>query len=223
MGDAVSSILPLDVLAPDGIKRRSVHRMPPVELVPPALWYKSDRMANEAARLEQYTTKEKLSGYALAMSPRYTSVDRTGAETMDNEYGNYSPDTNSIHLSVANGATEDTNQHTYPHEIGHALWDHTLPEFIKDQWNHIHTAQLNNVDENGLHKLNSVGYYPDDPSHSFADAFGMYVGEPETMESQVPAVYNWFRAVVGREYKKRDAIEQQSPAAQVPFYWGSLK
>lgn len=64
--------------------------------------------------------------------------------------------------------------------------------------------------------------YPDDPSHSWADAVGEYIGEPERMESKYPWIYRWMRSVLGREYKTRDAAEAQSPAAHVPFYWGTV-
>lgn len=206
-----ASPVPLDTLAPFGVRRRSVQRMTPAEMVPPALYY-ATQGEESAANM----------GVSTAHSPRETSVDRTGAGIDPDAVAEYYPDANKIVLDPAKGAIDDAEQRAYPHEVGHAIWGSTLPDFIKEQWNHIHKAQLT-ADTSERGALRGFVNYPDDPSHSFADVYAMFVGQPELLEWQRPALYNWFRAVIGREYKKRDAIEQQSPAAQVPFYWGSLK
>lgn len=65
--------------------------------------------------------------------------------------------------------------------------------------------------------------YPEDPWHSWAETVGEYIGTPEQLERDHPWIYRWMRSVLGREYKQRDAAEANSPAAQIPFYLGSVE
>lgn len=198
-------------------------------IVPPAFYYGSQAQADKP----QYYT-----------SPKDTTISSTPNDEWDRTHphiGHASYDTSSNNIYInpdislgANATSFDQydrkqQETTLPHEIGHALWEHTLPGFVKSQWEHIHKNVIYPI------KINDFGYpepqtwgrpglmdqYYNDPSHSFAEAYGQYVGDPNSLKEYNPNVYNWFKAVVGREYTQRDQQEASTPAAGIPFYWGT--
>jgi len=198
-------------------------------IVPPALYYASQGQSDNP----QYYK-----------SPKDTRVSSTPNDNFDATHphtihGSYDPDNNSIYINpeISLGANSlnynqtDRNlqESVLPHEIGHALWENTLPGFIKSQWEHIHKNVIYPT------KINDFGYpepqtwgrpglldqYSGDPSHSFAEAYGQYTSNPYEFKSYNPTIYNWFKAVIGREYINRDTQESQTPAAGIPFYWGT--
>jgi hypothetical protein len=108
-----------------------------------------------------------------------------------------------------------------PEEQQEALMD-TSPLF--DEYNRLYVAAEKMMEELRLNApVSAITKYSQDPEHSWAELVGQYVGTPEKLETEDPTVYNWMRSVMGREYKQRTAEEAADPAAQVPFYWGSVR
>lgn len=194
-------------------RRRSAGQMTPNEIVPTALKYRSEQHKVDAEHELNTATKnlnEDL-GPATGTSPAHARVFRTSELGPDAE-GLYYSDTNAIKL--AHGASDLT----LPHEIGHALWDYTLPENIKREWEAIHQRTLTKpVTDIPI----GIKDYKHDPSHSFAEMMGYYVSDPETLQLQHPHLYKWFQTVLGREYKTKTPEEADNVAAHIPFYWGS--
>lgn len=83
---------------------------------------------------------------------------------------------------------------TLAHEAGHAVWHHDLSRRRQAQWRLIHKTHP---------CMTAVVVYPDDPQHSFAEAFAGYVVQPMRMFQDEPDVYLWFRDVSGTEFLGR--------------------
>lgn len=77
------------------------------------------------------------------------------------------------------------------HEVGHAVWYRSLSWREHRRWAHIHWSHPN---------LNAVFIYPNDPRHSFAEAFSDYVSRPRVLLRNDPDVYTFFRELIGKEY-----------------------
>jgi len=198
-------------------KRVNTLDMPPRDIIPPAFSYANKEQADSPGLV------------AYPSNPRNASVSSARNFKNDIESGadaSYSIDSNHVYLNPAKRLEQgDDRQIIIPHELGHALWDTTLPDLLKQQWTHIHHNVLYPKDYNNLYSFKErpglLDQYQTSPSHSFAEAYGLYVGQPEKMEQYNPRIYNWFRAAIGREYKKRDKSEASSTAAGIPFYWST--
>lgn len=143
--------------------------------------------------------------------------------TYKNTLGFHDIRSNNVYIA----AKAARNEQVVGHELGHAVYT-TLPDAIKDQWSHIHFSQIErdnaynkahpDVDEYPSDMNNEAIYrYPDDPSHSFAEMYGLYAGDPYYTEENYPRIYNWLKAVVGREYKHNNQQEANTVASHIPI------
>lgn len=118
------------------------------------------------------------------------------------------------HVTLA----RDVNQTEYPltvmHEYGHAAWrggDVTPEE--KARWRELHDVRLrphrggHDRSSSSIQQIRSdrsipraIRQYSDDPGHSFAEMFGLYVAAPTEFKQRYPREYAYFRDVFGREY-----------------------
>lgn len=183
------------------------------EIIPPAFW-KTEENPPRRTKRNQPVDVQRV-GW-----PQMSAVLESQGDYRPDLYSAaaYDPRTHTIGLNPAYSDDESN----YPHETGHVMYDTgAIPAEIMEQWNHIHASELRKRELNPNYlPLASVERYPDDPTHSFAETVGQYVGYPERFEATKEWIYRWMRSVMGREYKTRDAAEAQSPAAHVPFYWG---
>lgn len=165
-------------------------------------------------------------------NPQNAEIDIDNWEPGGGEaYGQYSPMAN--HIAVNSNAPESGRYFTHPreeilpHEVGHAMWD-DLPPLIQKQWETIHSQQVAHMDDlvpdqtqpgrmyRGKIADPAFRQYSDDPSHSWAQAVGEFVGSPEEMQQRSPYIYNWMRSVFGREFKRRTP-DEAGITTKVPF------
>jgi hypothetical protein len=114
------------------------------------------------------------------------------------------------------------------HEVGHSIYENNMSKEHQAQWKAIHDAAVQpyidawfgkgmDVDRARMqiwfhgksvypqveaNKSNPFARYWDDDSHSFADAFGYYVSNPEWLKKTYPAAYDFFRNKLGFEYSR---------------------
>lgn len=118
-------------------------------------------------------------------------------------------------IQLAN-ETGGTDPQTAAHEAGHAIWTQeglmpllaglnaksddpspaqgqlTPAQIV--QWKQLHIANPN---------ASAIKEYPTDPSHSFAEAVGYFVYQPEQLKREAPNIYNYLRDLFGLEYSRR--------------------
>lgn len=203
----------LDLPPAPTANRPPIQQLGVTGLVPPALAFNSKQSHDNAGGV---TGAMKGPSLYPNPSPMSTSV-KYSNDMLPYEGGYYRPDNNTITINSSPDRDSMFKQgHVLSHEVGHSLWENTLPEDIKNQWTHIHTNMFNNLnfDPPGL-----LDQYRDDPSHSFAEAFALYAYYPEQFKAFNPRIYNWMKSAIGREYIKRDSQEANTIAAHVPFWW----
>jgi hypothetical protein len=105
--------------------------------------------------------------------------------------------------------------HTAAHEAGHAIWYQDLTPQNKEDWTVIHSQYIqdwknavarwkrtNDPKDLGIARPSFMTRYMNDPAHSFADAYGMYVAQPQQLQKESPQAYNFFRNLTGFEYRR---------------------
>ena len=202
---------------PDVMKtRKHTVDMTPEELVPPSLWFDSldHKMTTDSSGV---LPREK--SKAREGSPKFTKV--TKLRNAPDEGGTYVPSANA--LTLGSGITGKPSEHeqVLPHELlGHAVWDKTLPDTVKQQWKHIHKQNVKRLNDTDHEYLVHPAFetYGDDPGHSFAELAGQYVGYPEQLKADDPRIYAWFKSVFGREFITRTKEEGSNPSATLPYY-----
>lgn len=116
--------------------------------------------------------------------------------------GHYFPETNTI--NILSGARIPA-PHIAGHEAGHAIYINDLAPQQQADWNALHYRALRQMraTRDPRTYVPSIIRYMDDPAHSFADAYGMYVNDPQTLQSHSPEVYNFIRNMSGFEYSRK--------------------
>ena len=112
------------------------------------------------------------------------------------------------------------------HEAGHAIYHLDLTPEQKAAWRKIHDWHLKTF--TAPDQASPASYFPDDPGHSFARAYGDFVANPSMFQARFPKMYNFIKEAAGFEYSrgrgynpKQDPWYQQyqknkSPGSPVP-------
>ena len=97
------------------------------------------------------------------------------------------------------------------HELGHAIYRKELTDEQRNQWAQLHTDAVHRMKiTNDPWKYFEPGVkYPNDPAHSFAEAYGIYVNEPTYLQNRHPAVYNFIRDLAKFEYRRKETPPSQ--------------
>lgn len=115
---------------------------------------------------------------------------------------------------VINRVFGGEHQQVLTHEVGHSIWLNSLNRDDQKRWQQVHAASIrrapSTVTNPGTadvflenYQLDPFRRYPDDPAHSFADAYGRYVTDPEWLKRSFPEAYNFFKNKFGFEYSRR--------------------
>lgn len=106
---------------------------------------------------------------------------------------------------------------TVAHEGGHGLWDAIGPDKfsktgieIQREWERLHGEALNNILDNikagrnyNMDQSNPFIQYSDDPAHSFAESYGLYVTKPKKMKIAYPQEYKFFQDLENNKKKRK--------------------
>lgn len=85
------------------------------------------------------------------------------------------------------------------HELAHSAWfKGDITKEQKAKWTKHHNEVQ--ADENA-HKSTAMTNYPDDPGHSFVEAYQEFVLNPTRYKEEQPEEYELVREIVGREYR----------------------
>jgi len=115
--------------------------------------------------------------------------------------GSYDPSTNKISIDPYFKTENDTAAH----EAGHAIWSQDLDPATQNAWTQLHQKALQeyNARPKAGQYANVPSYalrYPNDPSHSFADAWSQYSTSPERFKKENPEAYSMLMKASGFEY-----------------------
>jgi hypothetical protein len=179
-----------------------------------------------------YLTAGQLAGSFPSVAKTKINIVPEGVLESRKETGEFvKPDGVYPYINLSDNYSESS---TPGHEVGHAIWD-KLPLDQRKQWVHIHKNHIAQslVDDPSLGSVLDYGAdfnsrqsfwspdpiiaYAHSPAHSFADSMGQYVSDPYGYEHDNPQLYNWFKSVIGREFKERSIREAAVPTNHVPL------
>lgn len=121
-------------------------------------------------------------------------------------------------LNSAGRFNQQQRPFTIGHEVGHAKWHQAMDRNTRDRWKKLHAKTYGQ--ETPKITQGMVPYW-DEPSHSFAGAYGDFVNDPEAVRKTNPEIYKFFQNLTQQSGPPMRSLENRRKYAdrkvRIPF------